>query len=42
MNYTEYTTLTSVCADYDNYAKKMNAEGKKAVSLLSYAFGNMQ
>lgn len=42
MNYTEYTTVTSVIADYANYATKMENEGKKAVSVLSYVFGNVQ
>lgn len=42
MIYTELTTLSSVCADYENYAAKKNALGQKPVSLLSYAFGNAQ
>ena len=42
MNYTEITTLSSVCADYANYATKKKSEGKKPVSLISYALGNIQ
>ena len=42
MNYTEYTTITSLLADYDNYVAKMNNKGLKPVSAISYAFGNVQ
>ncbi len=41
MNYTEYSTLTTLTADYDNYAKKTVANGEKPVSMLKYALGNL-
>ena len=41
MNYTEYTTISTLYADYDNYAKKQESLGKKPVSALRYALGNL-
>ena len=41
MNYTEFTTISSLYADYNNYAKKQENLGKKPVSALKYALGNL-
>ncbi len=42
MNYTEYTTMSSVLADYLHYAEKMDHKGQKPVSVFNYMFGNVQ
>ena len=41
MNYTEYTTLATLTADYDIYTKKALANGKKPVSIMKYVLGNL-
>jgi len=41
MNYTEFTTISSLYADYNNYAKEQESQGKKPVSALKYALGNL-
>lgn len=41
MNYTEYSTISTLYADYNNYAKEMESQGKKPVSALRYALGNL-
>ena len=33
-------SLAGVYKDYDNYVKMVEAEGKKPVSLIRYAFGD--
>ncbi len=41
MNYSEITTMATLCADYEKYSLEASKSGKKPVSMIKFAFGNM-